>query len=287
MTGATFGCVVLTTGRRPESLRAGVRSLLAQRGVEVDVVVTGNGWEPDGVPGGARAVAKDEDTGIAAGRNYGARAARGELLFFLDDDAALASDDALARLAALFAADPRLGMVQPRVEATEGAPAREWVPRLRSGDRMRSGDVTHVWEGALAVRHDVFDAVGGWPEDFRLVHEGVELAWKVMDAGYRVHYAAEVAALHPPYAGSVHNEWDYYYGARNRMWLARRRLPWVFAVPFVVSFWLRTLPHLDSRDKRRAALRGYREGFREPGPRSRLKASTLLRMTRLGRPPVF
>jgi GT2 family glycosyltransferase len=283
----TFGCVVLTTGKRPESLRAGVESLLGQRGVEVDVVVAGNGWEPADLPAGARGVAKAEDTGIAAGRNFGAAHARGELLFFLDDDAALASDDALARLAALFAADPALGMVQPRVDALEGAPAREWVPRLRSADRLRSGDVTHVWEGALAVRREAFDAAGGWPEDFRLVHEGVELGWRVMDAGYRVHYAAEVAALHPPYAGSVHNEWDYYYGARNRMWLARRHLPAPFAVPFVLAFVARTLPHLDNRRKRQAALRGYRDGFREPGPRQRLRARTLWRMTRLGRPPVL
>jgi GT2 family glycosyltransferase len=282
-----IGCVVLTTGKRPDSLRTGVESLLGQRGVEVDVVVTGNGWEPAGLPDGARGVAKAVDTGIAAGRNFGAGHARGELLFFLDDDAALASDDALAEIAALFAADESLGMVQPRVDATEGAPAREWVPRLRASDRMRSGDVTHVWEGAVAVRREAFAAAGGWPEDFKLVHEGVELAWRVMDAGYRVHYAAQVAALHPPYASSVHNEWDYYYGARNRMWLARRHLPAPLAVPFVLAFVARTLPHLDSRGKRQAALRGYRDGFRDPGRRARLRARTLWRMTRLGRPPIL
>jgi GT2 family glycosyltransferase len=279
-----IGCVVLTTGKRPESLRAGVESLLRQQGVEVDVVVAGNGWEPTGLPAGARGVGKETDTGIAAGRNFGARHARGELLFFLDDDAALASDDALAQIAALFAADAALGMVQPRVDSTEGAPAREWVPRLRASDRMRSGDVTHVWEGAVAVRRDAFSVAGGWPEDFKLVHEGVELAWRVMDAGYRVHYAAQVAALHPP--SSVHHEWDYYYGARNRMWLARRHLPAPMAVPFVLAFVARTLPHLDTRGKRRAALRGYRDGFRAPGERSRLRARTLWRMARLGRPPV-
>jgi GT2 family glycosyltransferase len=282
-----IGCVVLTTGKRPESLRAGVESLLRQRGVEVDVVVAGNGWEPTGLPDGARGVAKEVDTGIAAGRNFGARHARGELLFFLDDDAALASDDVLARIEGLFAADAKLGMVQPRVDAVEGAPAREWVPRLRAGDRLRPGDITHVWEGAVAVRGTAFAAAGGWPEDFKLVHEGVELGWRVMDAGYRIHYAADVAALHPPYASSVHNEWDYYYGARNRMWLARRHLPAVFAVPFVLAFVARTLPHLDTHGKRQAALRGYRDGFREPGPRERLRARTLWRMTRLGRPPVL
>jgi GT2 family glycosyltransferase len=39
----------------------------------------------------------------------------GDLLFFLDDDACLPEDDILARMAAQFAADPTLGMIQPRV----------------------------------------------------------------------------------------------------------------------------------------------------------------------------
>jgi len=51
---------------------------------------------------------------------------------------------------------------------------------------------------------------------------------------------------------------------------------------------LRTVPRLDSGAKRRAALRGYRDGARGPypGPR-RLAWRTIARMTRLGRPPVF
>ena len=282
-----IGCVVLTTGRRPETLQRGVESLLRQRGVEVDVVVTGNGWRPEGLPAGARGVYRETDDGIPAGRNFGARHARGELLLFLDDDAALATDEALARLAALFD-DPTLGMVQPRVEAAgDGAPAREWVPRLRAGSRLRSGDVTHVWEGAVLVRRSVFDAIGGWPEDFRMVHEGIDLGWRVMDAGYRVFYAADVAALHPPYAGSMHNPRDFYYGARNRAWLGRRRLPWVLAIPYVASYAARTVPHLDTAGKRRAALRGYRDGLRAPGPRQRLRWRTVWRMTRAGRPPVL
>src|SRR5206468_655922 len=156
----------------------------------------------------------------------------GDLLFFLDDDARLAAPDALARLAARFVADPRLGMVQLRVDPLGGGrPAREWVPRLRAGDPHRSGEVTHVWEGAVAIRRDVLEAVGGWPEAFRFVHEGVDLGWRVMDAGYRIHYAGDIAALHPPYHSR--NDWDYYFGARNRTWLARRYLPLGFAVPFV------------------------------------------------------
>jgi len=166
-----------------------------------------------------------------------------------------------------------------------GPPVRGWTPRLRVGDPARSSDVTTVWEGAVAIPRRVFAQAGGWPGEFRFVHEGVDLAWRVMDAGYRILYAGDIAALHPPYA--AHNDWDDYYGARNRVWLACRYLPWLLAVPFVASFALRTLPRLGSGARRRAALRGYRDGLSDYGERRPLKRATLMRMVRLGRPPVI
>ncbi|HYG94476.1 MAG TPA: redox-sensing transcriptional repressor Rex, partial [Nocardioides sp.] len=52
------------------------------------------------------------------------------------------------RIAALFDADPALGMVQLWVAPRgDGRPLRDWVPRLRVGDRTRSSDITVVWEG--------------------------------------------------------------------------------------------------------------------------------------------
>ena len=166
--------------------------------METDVAVVGNTWEPSGLPEGVRGVYSAENVGIPAGRNLGVPAVQGELLFFLDDDAALAAPDALARVARRFADDPGLGLLQLRVEPRGGgARARDWVPRLRVGDRARSSDITAVWEGAVAMRRSVFEAVGGWPADFRFVHEGIDLAWRVMDAGWRVAYAGEIVALHP------------------------------------------------------------------------------------------
>jgi GT2 family glycosyltransferase len=214
----------------------------------------------------------------------------GDLLFFLDDDARLDGDDVLARVRERFAADPSLGLVQLRVRPGDGGRApRDWVPRLRVGDPARSSDVCAVWEGAVAMRRDVFAQVGGWPEAFRFAHEGIDLAWRVMDAGFRVAYAGDVAALHPSYAPAAH-DYSAYYGARNRVWLARRYLPLPLGVLYVASFAARIAPLLWRAPARvRAALRGLRDGLRGPGsgPRQRLRARTLWRMTRAGRPPII
>jgi GT2 family glycosyltransferase len=286
--GAAIGCIVLTQGRRPAELAAALDSLAAQRGVMLDVVVVGNGWQPAGLPAGVRSVALAEDRGIPAGRNAGPGAVEGELLFFLDDDARLAAPDALARVAARFEADPGLGLLQLRVRASDGGPApRDWVPRLRVGDPAKSSDVTAVWEGAVAIRRTVFEQAGGWPGEFRFAHEGIDLAWRVMDTGRRVAYAGDIEVLHPSYETAPHDR-SAYYGARNRVWLARRNLPLPIGVLYVASFVLRMLPELRTPARARSALRGYRDGLRQPcGPRRRLRVNTMWRMTRAGRPPVI
>jgi GT2 family glycosyltransferase len=287
---AAFGCVVLTQGGRPDVLRLAPDSLLRQEGVEVDAVVVGNAWKPSGLPEGVRGVEVPVDRGIPAGRNAGVPHVGGELLFFLDDDASLDSPDTLARLAWLFDSQPDIGLVQLRVEPREGgAGPRDWVPRLRSSSRLKPGEVTLVWEGAVAMPRRVFEEVGGWPELYRFIHEGVELAWRVMDRGYRVWYAADLVAEHPmPVAAPARHGYSRYYGARNRVWVARRHLPLPLAVVYVASFAARTLPLLlRSPADIRPALRGYRDGMRQPcGQGRKLRLRTLLRMTRAGRPPI-
>ena len=66
------------------------------------------------------------------------------------------------------------------------------------------------------------------------MHEGIDLGWRLMDAGWRLAYAGDVVARHPAPTGRPHR-YSYYFGARNRVWLARRHLP---------------LPHLPPADRR-------------------------------------
>jgi GT2 family glycosyltransferase len=283
-----FGCVVLTAGRRPADLTRAVASLQRQRGVGLDIVVVGNGCDPEGVPDGVRKVVLERDDGIPAGRNAGVPHVRGELLFFLDDDAEIADGDALARVAALLAADPALALVQlgPRPREPGGRRSRDWVPRLRIGDPARPSEMTVVWEGAVGMRRAAFEQVGAWPAEFRFVHEGVDLGWRLMDAGYRMRYAGDIPVLHPSPAGTAHG-YSYYFGARNRVWLARRYLPLPLGVIYVLAFALRSVPRFRTRRALQEAARGYRDGARGPCGRRRLRARTLVRMTRAGRPPIM
>ncbi|GGO62918.1 hypothetical protein GCM10012289_08610 [Nonomuraea cavernae] len=68
----TVDVVVLTMNDRPDAFPRAMASLLAQRGVDLRVVVVGNGVEPDHVPAGVRAVTLPANEGIPQGRNVGA-----------------------------------------------------------------------------------------------------------------------------------------------------------------------------------------------------------------------
>jgi GT2 family glycosyltransferase len=285
---ASFGCVVLTMGDRPAELRRAVDSVLGQRGVEVDVVVVGNGWTPTGLPDGVKAVALTDNIGIPAGRNSGVPAVGGDFLLFIDDDACLPDDDVLARLAAMFAADPSLGLVQPRFADPDGRPTpRQWVPRLRKGDPGRSSDVCAVCEAVVVLPRPVFDAVGGWPHTFWYAHEGIDLAWRVWNSGHRVRYAGDVVVHHPAVSPQRHTDF-YRYTCRNRVLLARRNLPVPVGAAYLTTWVLLTLGRARSSTARVQAVRGFREGFRAPsGGRRPIRWRTVWRMTRAGRPPVI
>ncbi|PPF28757.1 MULTISPECIES: glycosyltransferase family 2 protein [unclassified Rathayibacter] len=282
------GVVVLTQGTRPDDLAAGLAGVLAQEGVELDVVCVGNGWEPDGLPEGVRALALPENLGIPAGRNAGVDAVAGEYLFFLDDDARIPSPRFLVDAVALLASNRRIGLVQPRVDSTDGTPSpRRWIPRILKGDPRRSGPVFSVWEGAVVLRRDVFARTGGWAAPFFYAHEGIELAWRVWDTGRTAWYAGELVAQHPVIQPTRHA--DYYrLNARNRVWLARRNLAAPLALVYVGSWtaiqclrWRRDPAAL------RAWFAGWREGWRsDPGGQRVLSARTVLRMAFAGRPPI-
>lgn len=283
------GVVVLTQGTRPADLDRGIRSILAQQGVELDIVVVGNGWQPVGLPSGVRGLALPENLGIPAGRNRGVEHVTGEYLFFLDDDASIPSTTFLGDAIAKLRLEPDIGLLQPRVVDPSGATnPRRWVPRIRKGEATDSGNVFSVWEGAVLLPRRVFDATGGWAEPFFYAHEGIELAWRVWDQGLRVWYAGDLVAHHPAIEPTRHS---YYYrlNARNRVWLARRNLPAPF-IPLYVGAW--TGVQLIRWARRPAALHawfgGWMAGWREPaGERRRIGWVTVWRMTRAGRPPLI
>lgn len=281
----TISAVVLTQGDRPAELAAAIASIQAQE-ADVEVVVVANGVPPDDIPG-ATVVELPENVGIPAGRNVGWRATTGDLVLFLDDDAALVGTSLLTAAALKFANDDRLGIVSLAIEDDDGGVLRRHVPRLIVGDPRRSSDVTTFLGGACIIRRAVLDQTGGFPDHFFYAHEETDLAWAALDARYRIHYAGDLTVRHPSTPISRHTD-GLHHTARNRVFLARRRLPWILAGLYLPIRMLMSLSLVRSLSDLRALARGYRAGFTQPaGQRNPISWLTAWTMTRLGRPPVI
>lgn len=294
--GVSLSVIVLTMGNRPEELARAVRSALDQEHVDVEVVLVGNGVDPVGDQAEkdpfddprVRTVALPKNVGIPAGRNRGVEASSGEVILFLDDDGWYRSTRLGAHVRDRFTAEPDLGIISFRVRDPEGGRGeRRHVPRLRAGDPERSSEVTTFLGGACAVRRAAWDAGGGLPEDFFYAHEETDLAWQVLDAGYRIVYDAAAVMFHPAVLPTRH-EMFYRYNARNRVWLARRNLPWPLAFAYLAVWVAMTLLRERGMSALRPWFKGFAEGWRKPAGRRRpISWRTAWRMTLTGRPPII
>lgn len=279
---------VLTMGTRPDDLARAVASATGQRNADVEVVVVVNGARLTDPPAGAKVIELPENLGVSGGRNRGIETETADVIFFIDDDAAYATDDAVERALSLFERRADLGILSFRIEDPAGAPGqRRHVPRLRAGDRMRSSDVTTYLGGACAIRREVFDRCGPYPEQFFFGHEETDLAWRALDAGYAIRYEASIVVHHPAEPAARRQPTHYERTSRNRVLLARRRVPWAIAAVYLLVWLSLELARAPDNASRRAYLGGFLAGWRaEPGERRPMSWRTVWRMTRLGRPPI-
>ena len=70
----------------------------------------------------------------------------------------------------------------------------------------------------------MLDQIGGWPAHFFFGHEETNMAWRALDAGWEILYQPDIVLQHPKTSPARHAVY-YRNNARNRVWLARRRLP--------------------------------------------------------------
>jgi GT2 family glycosyltransferase len=179
----------------------GTRALLSERAADV------------------RAIANRRNVGFAAANNQAAGEARGRILFFLNSDTELLSPDTLACLADEVET-PGVGIAGPMLVNPDGSlqsscaahPSVSRALLVGAGlhrflpDRARARLTPDLWshntrrdtgwvKGAgLAVRADVFEAVGGfWPTMYA---EDQDLAYKVQRRGLSVRFVPTTRVLH-------------------------------------------------------------------------------------------
>ena len=298
-----IGVVIVTMGTRPRELEALLASVAKQDVPAARVVLVGNATSLDdvstdvldaaGTPG-ATVVTRmplTENLGCPGGRNVGLEVLRDagdvDVVVELDDDGLLIATDVFREVRRHFERNPRLGIIGFRVADEHGLTERRWVPRLRAGDPLRGGPVTAFLGGGHAFSIPMLRQIGLWPGEFFFGHEETDLAWRALDGDWEIHYEPALVLQHPRTSPARHAVY-YRFTARNRVWLARRRLP-APLIPVYLGVWI-TLAMLRMRSVTglKAWWGGFAEGARTPaGRRAPMRWRTVWRMTRLGRPPIL
>lgn len=168
----------------------------------------------------ARIIRRETNGGPAAARNTAARAARGEILVFLDSDVTV-HRDTLERLADAFSRDPDLDAVMGSYDSSPQVAGIVAAFRnlLHAHVRQRSpGEATTFWAGCGGVRRERFQALGGFDESYdRPTVEDVEF-------GLRLHHAGGRLRLDPRIQVTHFKEWSLWSMIRTD--IVRRACPW-------------------------------------------------------------
>lgn len=199
--------VIIPTYNRAATLPRAVASVLAQTCGDFELIVVDDGSTDDtpalvaAITDGRVRCIRQENRGVSAARNAGARAANGRYLAFLDsDDAAL--PHWLERLAAALDA-PQTGIAYCGVtlQPENGADPIVLLPSNPESnpDRGQAGGSDLFLSLAFALRRPVFDAVGGYNEALHY-SENTELHWRLQDycreAGWRCAYVDEPLGIY-------------------------------------------------------------------------------------------
>ena len=203
------------------TLGAGLPAALAGEPGELVVALNGIGAAEVGVPAGAVTVPLPVNRGVAPGWNAAAGGARGDVLVFANDDLEL-GPGALALLARVLRERPEAGVVGPVGTHWDipGAAHRSWIDL--AGRAQGDVEACEVVAGfCFAVRHDTYEAVGGFDEAYAPASwEEVDFCTAVRAAGLENYAVAGVQVAHEWGVSQRQPPW------RRLSWDGRTELLW-------------------------------------------------------------
>jgi glycosyltransferase involved in cell wall biosynthesis len=254
--------IVIVTKNRKEELRRALRSAAAQSG-QPEVLVMDDG-STDGTGEMVRfefpQVALhhfEQSKGYIVRRNEGARLARGNIIFSIDDDATFSTSQVVDKTLTEFE-HPNIGAVAiPYIEPRK---AERVLQRAPSQDTIWIAD---AFVGtAHALRRDLFLRLGGYRE--QLVHQGEESDYciRMYATGYVVRLGAVGLIYHHESPQRDFRRMDFY-GCRNSILFAWQNVPMPYLPIHLLMTTLNCLRWTLSRQRLRGLTTGYLDFFRQ------------------------
>ena len=137
--------------------------------------------------------------GPAKARNCGAKAAQGEILFFVDADVMVAADT-IEQVKLILAQETDLVAAIGSYDDSPGATnfLSQYKNLFHHYTHQTGNEEAYTFWGACgAIRRDIFLAIGGFDECYRLpCVEDIELGYRLKEAGYRIRLCKTIKVKH-------------------------------------------------------------------------------------------
>ncbi len=194
--------VIVCSFNGARTLESCLASLRGLRYPDYEVILIDDG-STDATPEiGARfpevRVIRQENLGLSAARNRGAREAAGEILAYTDDDCMVDGDWLYYLVGALLSGEyagvggpnispPAQNLVQACVSAAPGNPTHVLLD-----------DVTaeHVPGCNMAFPRWAFESIGGFDPQYRKAGDDVDFCWRLQDRGHRIAFSPAAVVWH-------------------------------------------------------------------------------------------
>ena len=149
---------------------------------------------------GAAVVHMARQSGPAAARNFGAKGARGDILFFVDADVVV-TPDTIARVAHIFETNPHIAAVFGSYD--DDPSEKNFLSQYKNifhhfVHQKSNSEANTFWAGCGAVDRRVFESVGGFDGNrYRKPSiEDIELGYRMRSHGHRIMLDKDLQVKH-------------------------------------------------------------------------------------------
>ncbi len=136
--------------------------------------------------------------GLSNARNVGMRAAKGEIVAYIDDDA-IPDPQWLTYLAATFLTTDHVGVGGPNIPPGDDGPIAECVANSPGGPvhvLLTDSEAEHIPGCNMAFRKAALEAISGCDATFRIAGDDVDLCWRLQQQGWTLGFNPSAMVWH-------------------------------------------------------------------------------------------
>lgn len=139
-----------------------------------------------------------ENRGLSSARNTGMRAAKGEIVAYIDDDAR-PDPHWLTYLAATFLNSDHVGVGGPNLPPPDDGSIAECVSNAPGGPvhvLLTDQEAEHIPGCNMAFRKAALEAIDGFDHRFRIAGDDVDLCWRLQQKGWTLGFSPAAMVWH-------------------------------------------------------------------------------------------